>query len=155
MLSYRLCRALKCLQPNRKLGTGRRKIKSGASIESEVLQWAHCGVAHTPQTLIKEWFIGLVQSLSAICPLNENHFLLPFPLRSLVNQVFVAKIQAGQCITDGKLLKAIILVRSVGGGVICSLLCRHTYIYLACVGGIKSVCQGLGDHFLITLSMHS
>lgn len=34
-------------------------------------------------------------------------------------------------------------------------LCRQKYIYLACVGGKKSVCRGLGDHFPITLSMHS
>lgn len=35
----------------------------------------------------------------------------------------MAKIQAGQCITDGKLLNAIITVCSVGGGVTASALC--------------------------------
>lgn len=49
-----------------------------------------------------------------ICPLNENRLLLPFPLRSFVNQAFMAKIQAGQCITDRTLLKAIIMERGVG-----------------------------------------
>lgn len=34
-------------------------------------------------------------------------------------------------------------------------LWRQKCIYLACVGGINAVYQGLGDHFPITLSMHS
>lgn len=91
-----------------------------------------------------------------MCPLNENNFLLPLPFRSLVNQALMAKIQAGQCITDGRLLNAIIMVQV--GGVSAEYqrspyLCRHRVIYLACVG-IKSVCQSLSDHFSVTLSMH-
>ena len=107
------------------------------SWESVVLLWGLSIYPRTLWALIKEWFMGLLESLFSNPSLQWDSF----PLRGgLVNQAFLARILAGQCqcITEGELLNAII-TEAQGAA-----RRTETHIYLASVSEIKRTCGDTG-----------